>query len=217
METLIVSGGEIDLAFLQNYLAKHQNQVIIAVDKGLEALHQLNILPHHIVGDLDSTDCSILKFYQNHPQITVHQYRPEKDFTDTDIALNLAISLQSSKITSLGALGKRFDHALANIHILTNALNAGISCEILDPHNRIYLKNKDFILKKSKLYGRYISFIPLTSSVKHLSLTGFRYPLEDYELSIGKSLGVSNEVVENVANVTFLDGILIVVESKDCA
>lgn len=215
METLIISGGEIDFASLQDYLAEHQNQLIIAVDKGLEALYHLNILPNHIVGDLDSANPSILEFYQNYPQITLHQYVPEKDFTDTDIALNLAISLQSSQITILGALGKRFDHALANIHILTNALNAGISCEILDSNNRIYLKNKDFTLEKSNLYGKYVSFIPLTSSVKHLSLTGFRYPLQDYELTIGKSLGVSNEVVEDVASVAFSDGILVVVESID--
>lgn len=108
MKTLIVSGGEIDLAFLENYFAKHENQVIIAVDKGLEALYQLNILPHHIVGDLDSANFSILKFYQNCPQITIHQYVPEKDFTDTDIALNLAISLQSSKITILRCLRQAF-------------------------------------------------------------------------------------------------------------
>ena len=113
-------------------------------------------------------------------------------------------------------MGRRFDHTLANVHILTNALNAGISCEILDPNNRIYLKNKNFTLEKSNLYGKYISFIPLTSSVKHLSLTGFQYPLEDYELSIGKSLGVSNEVVEDMASVAFSDGILVVVESRDC-
>ncbi len=114
-------------------------------------------------------------------------------------------------------MGRRFDHALANIHILTNALEADIPCEILDVNNRIYLSNKAFTLKKSNLYGKYISFIPLTSSVKNLSLTGFQYPLRDYELTIGKSLGVSNEVTEDVAKVAFSDGVLIVIESKDCA
>lgn len=108
METLIISGGEIELRFLKKYCAEHENQLIIAVDKGLEALHHLNILPNHIVGDLDSADSSILKFYQNNPQITIHQYIPEKDLTDTDIALNLAISLQSSKITILRCLGQTF-------------------------------------------------------------------------------------------------------------
>lgn len=108
METLIVSGGEIELRFLQNYCTEHQNLLIIAVDKGLEALHHLNILPNHIVGDLDSINSTILKFYQNNPKITIHQYIPEKDFTDTDIALNLAISLQSSKITILRCLGQTF-------------------------------------------------------------------------------------------------------------
>lgn len=104
---------------------------------------------------------------------------------------------------------------MANVHILTNTLKAGIPCEILDSSNRIYLKNKNFTLEKSNLYGKYVSFIPLTSSVKNLSLTGFQYPLQDYELCLGKSLGVSNEVVEDVAKVAFSDGILVVIESRD--
>ena len=97
-------------------------QNIIAGDKGLEALYQLKMIPNHVVGDFDSVSSEILEFYKKQPQIIFHTYRAEKDNTDTDIALKLAIQLKSSKITMLGALGKRMDHALANIHILKVAL-----------------------------------------------------------------------------------------------
>lgn len=190
-------------------------QNIIAGDRGLEALYQLKIVPNHIVGDFDSVSPKILEFYKNQSQIIFHTYHPEKDNTDTDIALKLAIGLKSSEITIMGALGRRMDHAIANIHILKDALETNIPCQILDEHNRIYLINKEITLEKNRVYGKYISLIPLTSEVKDLTLTGFKYPLNNYDLPIGTSLGVSNEIVENIAQIKMKKGILIVIESKD--
>ena len=105
-------------------------QNIIVCDRGLEALYQLKIIPNHVVGDFDSVSSNVLTFYQNKPQVVFHTYNAEKDNTDTDIALKLAIKLKSSEITILGALGKRMDHAIANIHILKDALEAEIPCQI---------------------------------------------------------------------------------------
>ncbi len=190
-------------------------QNIIAGDRGLEALYQLKIIPNHVVGDFDSVSPEILKFYKKQSQIIFHTYNAEKDNTDTDIALQLAIRLKSSKITIMGALGKRMDHAIANIHILKDALEANIPCQILDEHNRIYLINTSIQLEKDKIYGKYVSLIPLTSTVEGLTLTGFKYPLKDYTLPIGTSLGISNEIVTDTAHIEMNNGILIVIESRD--
>lgn len=188
---------------------------IIAGDRGLEALYQLKIIPNHVVGDFDSVSPEILEFYKKQSQISFHTFNSEKDNTDTDIALKLAIQMKSSKITIMGALGKRMDHAIANIHILKEALAANIPCQILDEHNRIYLINKEITLEKNKVYGKYVSLIPLTSTVEGLTLTGFKYPLNHYTLPIGVSLGISNEIIEDIAHIEIKKGILIVIESKD--
>lgn len=188
---------------------------MIAVDKGLEKLHEIGVIPNHIVGDFDSVDPKILQNYQKNPQITFHQYQAEKDNTDTDIAIRLAIQLKSTNITILGALGKRIDHAIANIHILKYALDAEIPCEILDHYNRIYLIKEKHTLSKNKIYGKYISLIPLTTEVEGITLKGFKYPLKNRALSIGSSLGISNEIVEETATIELKRGILIVIESGD--
>ena len=190
-------------------------QNIIVCDRGLEALYKLKIIPNHVVGDFDSVSPEILEFYKKQSQIIFHTYHPEKDNTDTDIALKLAIRLKSSKITIMGALGKRMDHAIANIHILKDALEANIPCQIIDEHNRIYLINKEITLEKDKIYGKYVSLIPLTSEVEGITLTGFKYPLENYTLPIGTSLGISNEIIEDRAHIEMKKGILIVIESRD--
>lgn len=190
-------------------------QNIIVCDRGLEALYKLKIIPNHVVGDFDSVSPEILEFYKKQSQIIFHTYHAEKDNTDTDIALKLAIRLKSSKITIMGALGKRIDHALANIHILKDALEANIPSQIIDTHNRIYLINESIQLEKDKIYGKYVSLIPLTSEVEGITLTGFKYPLENYTLPIGTSLGISNEIIEDRAHIKMKKGILIVIESKD--
>ena len=190
-------------------------QNIIVCDRGLEALYKLKIIPNHVVGDFDSVSPEILEFYKKQSQIIFHTYHAEKDNTDTDIALKLAIRLKSSKITIMGALGKRMDHAIANIHILKDALEANIPCQIIDEHNRIYLINKEITLEKDKIYGKYVSLIPLTSEVEGITLTGFKYPLENYTLPIGTSLGISNEIIEDRAHIEMKKGILIVIESRD--
>lgn len=199
----------------KNIVRNIYGQNIIAVDKGLEVLYQLGVIPNYVVGDFDSVDAEILKFYQNKTQVTFHKYNPEKDNTDTDIALQLAIQLNSSTITIMGALGKRMDHALSNIHILNDALEAKIPCQIVDAYNKIYLVKNNITLYKNRTYGKYISLIPLTSTVEGLTLTGFKYLLKNDSLLIGKSLGVSNEIVEDVARIELKKGILIVIESKD--
>ncbi|MDE5831154.1 MAG: hypothetical protein K2H53_06070, partial [Clostridia bacterium] len=43
-------------------------------------------------------------------------------------------------------------------------------------------------LEKSKVYGKYISLIPLTSLVTGLTLIGFKYLLKNFSLSIRKKL-----------------------------
>lgn len=190
-------------------------QNIIAVDKGLEALYQLNIIPNHVVGDFDSVSKEVLQSYQENKKVNFHSYHPEKDNTDTDIAMQLAIQLNSSAITIIGALGKRMDHAIANIHILKYALEAKIPCQIVDAHNKIYLIDNHYTLYQEEIFGRYISFIPLTTTVEGITLNGFKYPLKDSSLSVGLSLGISNEIIEKVATVEVKKGILVAIESKD--
>lgn len=215
MKTLIVTGGDINLEQLREYGEEYRKQNIIAVDKGLEKLSKLNITPTHVVGDFDSISKEILEQYQNNKQIIFHKYNPEKDNTDTDIAMKLAIGLKSDTITILGALGKRMDHSLANIHILKYALDAKIPCQIVDNYNRIYLIGDKHTLYKNKTYGKYISLIPLTSRVEGITLKGFKYPLTNYSMPIGLSLGISNEIIEKVASIEIRKGVLIVIESKD--
>jgi thiamine pyrophosphokinase len=51
--------------------------------------------------------------------------------------------------------------------------------------------------------------------VKNLTLTGFKYNLTDFTMGGFGSLGISNEIVDDVAEIVFKEGILLVIESRD--
>ena len=143
------------------------------------------------------------------------QFQPEKDETDTEIAIRTAISQGCTTIHILGATGTRVDHMMGNIHLLGMAMEQGVDCMLLDPHNRIRMINRGLVLKKEEQYGNYVSLLPFTPQVTGLTLTGFKYPLDGYTLECYHSLGVSNEITEEQAEISFRDGVLLVVESRD--
>ena len=62
---------------------------------------------------------------------------------------------------------------------------------------------------------KYISFIPMTTSVENLTLTGFKYPLNNEHISFGSTLCISNELITNLGTYSFTKGILLVIRSAD--
>lgn len=215
MKTLIVTGGRLDKKFLIQTTKYKKFETIIAVDNGLKILDEAKIMPNHIVGDFDTVDNKILEIYEKDKNIEIHKFNPIKDNTDTDIAIRLAVELKSEEIVILGAIGTRIDHVLGNINVLKYAMDKGIACKIIDENNEIQLINKTTILKKEDMTKKYISLIPLTEKVNNLTLKGFKYNLENGELNIGLSLGISNEIIDNQAKIEFENGILIMIFSKD--
>jgi thiamine pyrophosphokinase len=106
---------------------------------------------------------------------------------------------------------------LGNIELLGIGLELGVEIELLDANNRIRMTDHGMVLKKEEQFGKYVSLIPYTAQVEHLYLAGFKYPLADYCLKGFCSIGVSNEITEEQAEITFENGILIVIESRDDA
>lgn len=212
---LIITGGPLDLSFAAAFLEKEAFEKVIAVDSGLEGVKALGLEPDMIVGDFDSVKPEILEYYRTREHIVWDVRQPEKDETDTELALMKAQAAGCSRIVVLGATGGRLDHMLGNIHLLFPCLQKGIEAYILDPRNRLYLIDGERVFRRGETWGKYISFVPLTEKVAGITLTGFKYPLFQKDIEIGTSLCISNELWEEEGRITFTDGVLIVVESQD--
>ncbi len=217
MRTVIISGGRIDRDFALSFLENETFEQWIAVDNGLRFCYDNQIKPTWIVGDFDTAAPELVEYYQTQTDIPIRRFNPVKDSTDSQIAIELALELGSSEITLLGGTGTRMDHVLGNIQSLMLAKKKGVSCVILDEYNRIRLIDGETRLKKSEQYGKYVSLLPLTTEVTGVDLTGFKFNLTGHTFtSTGSAgLGVSNEIIEDTAEIRVKSGIFVLIESRD--
>ena len=212
---LVITGGPLDTEFAETFLEERRFTRVIAVGAGLETAKKLNLVPDVVVGDFDTVKPEILEEFRAMEHIVWDVHRPEKDETDTELAFARACAMGCGEIAVLGATGGRLDHLIGNIHLLYPCMQKGIFAYLLDPQNKVYLldSGKDFF--KETLWGKYVSFLPLTQKVTGITLTGFKYPLFQKDIEIGTSLCISNELTEPEARLDFEDGVLICVESHD--
>ena len=61
------------------------------------------------------------------------------------------------------------------------------------------MTDKSVRIPRDRQFGRYLSLIPYSGSVKDVSLKGLKYPLDHEELGGFNARGVSNEIVEEEA------------------
>ena len=217
MRTVIISGGRIERDFALSFLENETFEQFIAVDNGLRFCYDNQIKPTWIVGDFDTAAPELVEYYQTQTDIPIRRFNPVKDSTDSQIAIELALELGSSEITLLGGTGTRMDHVLGNIQSLMLAKKKGVSCVILDEYNRIQLIDGETRLKKSEQYGKYVSLLPLTTEVTGVDLTGLKFNLTGHTFtSTGSAgLGVSNEIIEDIAEIRVKSGIFVLIESRD--
>lgn len=212
---LIVTGGHIDDDFAIRWISDHSFEKIIASDSGMEFLKRVGIVPDIIIGDFDSVKKDTLEYFKSKRDIELIKLNPMKDDTDTEAAIRIAIKKGANSITLFGATGSRIDHTLANIELLGIGLEKKLPITIIDAHNRIRMIDTGLTIKKNEQFGRFVSLIPYSMKVENVCLTGFKYPLDNYCMSKFNSLGISNEIVQDEADISFSDGILLVVESED--
>lgn len=212
---LIITGGVLDIAFAKDFLHDRSYDRIVAVDAGLEAMRHLHLVPDDVVGDLDTVNSAVVREYRNRPGVHFEIHKPEKDETDTELALLTAARAGCDKVDILGALGGRMDHAIGNIQLLYQFFRQGMDISIYDAKNRLYLVGGRKKFHKKELYGKYISFLPLTERVEGITLRGFKYPLNNKNISLGTSLCISNELNREEGIIDLERGVLICVESHD--
>ena len=212
MNCLIVGGGVKPKDEIINHYSK-ECELIIGVDKGCNYLFEAKIKPHYIVGDFDSSNLNVIDEIVRQG-VTKYTYQCEKNFTDSEEAFELAISKDVKRITFLGATGKRFDHTLGNLGLLLKSLNAGISSEIVDDKNKMFLINKNSVIKRDDKY-KYISFLAYNSRVEEFSIKGAKYNLDKYTLEIGDSRTISNEFITDEIILEISNGNILVIYSKD--
>ncbi|MBI5348458.1 MAG: thiamine diphosphokinase [Chloroflexi bacterium] len=210
--TILFANGELhNLQTAQAIL--HADDVIIAADGGAKYCRALNLTPRVIIGDLDSISPNDLAEFKNKGS-RILQYPKRKDETDLELAIDLAIAEGASEIILFGALGGRWDQTLANLLIPALDKFSSTPIRLMDGDQEITLLRGGSTLRWRGHAGATVSLIPIGGEARGVTTSGLEYPLRDGVLKLGSTLGVSNVIVSEEANVSLKDGLLMCVLIK---
>ena len=200
---LILCAGELPEAAWK----KAQNQrfaLVIAADGGWMHARRLNIRPDLILGDFDSSPSP------DWEGVPVKTFLPQKDDTDTMLAVKEGLSRGCGEFWILGGMGGRFDHTVANLQALEYLAVRGCSGWLLDGrHSVTVLRGGSLTLTRPQ--SGYLSVFSLSDRSEGVSLRGVEYPLENGVLERSFPLGVSNHIVAEQAEISVASGTLLIV------
>ena len=186
--------------------------IVIAADSGAETALRLGHVPAYIVGDFDSLDAQLVEQLRVRGSHIISA-AVEKDETDTELAVQLAIEQGATHITLLGALGgDRFDHTIANVLLLAGFDTVPI--QIIDGPSTCWLLRGPGRTAIEGHAGDLLSLLPLTGDATGIHTQGLYYPLNGETLRFGKPRGVSNMLTGEQAGVSLENGMLLVIHTQ---
>ncbi|MBQ8345105.1 MAG: thiamine diphosphokinase [Clostridia bacterium] len=205
MKAFIYTGGGVDPKRITEH--PRSGDLRIAADAGYRNAKTLGEGVDLLLGDFDSYTDPLPE------DIETLRVPTEKDFTDTQLAVETALARGADEIVIIGGLDGRLDHTMANLSILIDLFRRHVPAVITNGLNRVrYLENTGTLIAKSGF--SYLSLIPAEDKVKGVSAEGCLYPLKNATLkrdTVGFS--TSNQITGNCALITVRKGGLFLIES----
>lgn len=184
---------------------------LVAADGGARHLMNMGLMPHLVVGDLDSLTRKEVNLLEQ-AGVQFERYPVEKDETDLELALRAVQVAGYRSAVIIGGWGGRLDQTLANIMLLQNERFAGLDLRLDDGVEEVF-----FIRQRAEINGKSgdtVSLLALSLAVAGIRTVGLRYPLRGETLTMGKTRGISNVMVADLAVIEHTGGKLICFHSR---
>ncbi len=206
MKAVVISGG--NRVSKERVLSVMKDcDLLLCADSGADHAKAYGLVPDYVIGDMDSINPNTIKRIKT-SRLLVSQ--PEKDYTDTHLAVEKAIKSGCDRIDILCATGLRSDHSMANIRLLLYIDRMGSTGRIIDDENIIYICTGKTLFRGMK--GRTVSLMSMACNTEGITLEGFKYPLNDYNAGLDWVFGISNVIISDDASVSIKKGCLLVFE-----
>lgn len=187
-------------------------ELLIAADGGALALERWGLLPHLVVGDLDSLGRERAAALAANGAM-VKRFPAAKDQSDLELALRDALESGANDIVLLGIFGgARIDHALVNATLLADPAYRGRGLRAVLGATQVRALHASDVIALRGPVESIVTIIPLRGDATGVRTRGLRYRLNGDALPFGKSLGLSNVVESLPASVSMSTGIALVIE-----
>ncbi len=205
MVTWILSGSpEPNFEFLEQIVKEiRQDDLIYAVDKGLELCRKYNIAIDKVVGDMDSLD---LRYLQDIDPKKITRFDQDKDKSDTALALDIAIKQQNFPIFLVNATGGRPDHYFMNLALLIKYPDV---VRMLTSHGTLWGLRPNHHYRFQLPLKSLFSLLPW-GPIEELTIKGALYNLENVNLAADSVTLTLSNVVEQDLAINFHAGALII-------
>ena len=188
--------------------------LVVAADSGAAWLANLGVRPDVVIGDMDSIEPSLLASLQA-DGVTVERHAPDKDASDAELAVRRAVEAGIDEIVIVGALGgDRLDHELANLLLVADAAWRGARLRIVRGGTTVRAVHGGERLELEGGDGDLVTIVSVDGDAAGVRTRGLRYPLGGEALPLGRSRGLSNEVIGAPASVSLERGTLLVIETR---
>ena len=209
--SLIFSGGLTPNDATLDIARTIQNvDLVIAADSGLHTAQKLNMRVDFVVGDFDSVDASALaRATSAHTQAIRHS--ADKDFTDLESALLLAVDKNSQHIIIVTAGGGRLDHQFGFVAAMFNPKLRNCKVEALWQDNRLFALQGPATCDFATQIGDTVALQSFSNKSEKISTSGLQWQLTNESLNNFETRGVSNIATKEQISVAVELGQLLVI------
>lgn len=209
---IVVCAGDLEISDIP----VKEDDLVIAVDGGYMYCSIFGIEPDVVIGDFDSLEEKYIrqleKKYSEETDAKKRLIRlnPRKDDTDTLAALRYGQKLGYEEFHLYGAMGGRLEHTIANIQSLLFLKNAKAKAYIWDGCMMMTLIQNESITFRQEMEGM-LSVFAVGGTASGVTETGLKYELTDAMLKEDFPVGISNEFIGEKAEISVLQGTLLVI------
>ena len=172
-----------------------------AIDRGVNICHAADLPPALLIGDGDSADVAAWA-WGTEKAAQVHSFPPEKDDTDTELALHIASEETLPPLLILtAAFGGRLDHLMSTAAV---AAHSPVPCVLADERETLfYLHDGESLSVTCKNSPRAISLLSFTEECTGVTSEGLHWELRDARITNRSSLAISNVLARDNGTKTF--------------
>ncbi len=182
--------------------------LVVAADSGADLAAAADVAVDILVGDLDSISRGTLeRVFDDGTAIEAHS--PDKDATDLELALEVALRNDPSEVVFVGGGHGRLDHLLGNVGIIGSPAAGHVPVSWVMERETAYVVRGGRSIPTTP--GEVFSLIPIGSEARGVHVRHARWPLRDASLLFHSSLGISNVALEKEVEIEVAEGAVLAI------